>query len=222
MKAKMIASIVSVLILAFAYSAIAGTLIYQYDELNRLTQVQYPHGTVIDYSYDVVGNRMSLVTTFPPPQDDHGNDPSSATPISLNTDVSGDIEYGGDVDFFKFYATAGEEYVLETTLVSLPDSYIYLYDTNGITILAADDDSGQGYASKITWACTSSGYYYVKVKAYNTFQTGTYTLRATGPGPAQVPVMTLPGFAITLVLLFGIGTIAIKRRNGLVPPPGSC
>ncbi|MEM8585462.1 MAG: fibronectin type III domain-containing protein, partial [Bacteroidota bacterium] len=39
---------------------------YQYDPLNRLTQVTYPDGTQIVYEYDEIGNRISkTVTTVP-------------------------------------------------------------------------------------------------------------------------------------------------------------
>jgi PKD repeat protein len=34
---------------------------YTYDQLNRLTKVQYGNGTIIDYSYDEVGNRLAKV-----------------------------------------------------------------------------------------------------------------------------------------------------------------
>jgi hypothetical protein len=38
--------------------------------------------------------------------DEHGNDASSATPISLNTDIWGNIEVGGDVDFRGIHCLA--------------------------------------------------------------------------------------------------------------------
>ena len=49
---------------------LAATAQYTYDKLNRLTQVQYDDGTIIQYSYDAVGNRLiQQVTAFtPPPQ----------------------------------------------------------------------------------------------------------------------------------------------------------
>jgi len=37
------------------------TITYQYDALNRLTQVEYSNGTVIAYTYDDAGNRLSQI-----------------------------------------------------------------------------------------------------------------------------------------------------------------
>lgn len=36
---------------------------YTYDALNRLTEVTYPNGEKITYNYDVLGNRVNVVTT---------------------------------------------------------------------------------------------------------------------------------------------------------------
>ncbi|MHB8068855.1 MAG: RHS repeat domain-containing protein [Desulfobaccales bacterium] len=46
----------------------SGTAQYTYDNLNRLVQVQYEDGTVIQYTYDTAGNRLvKEVTPLPPP-----------------------------------------------------------------------------------------------------------------------------------------------------------
>lgn len=37
----------------------AGTAQYTYDNLNRLVQVQYDDGTIIQYTYDAAGNRLT-------------------------------------------------------------------------------------------------------------------------------------------------------------------
>lgn len=37
----------------------AGTVTYQYDNLNRLIRAKYSNGTVIAYTYDSAGNRLS-------------------------------------------------------------------------------------------------------------------------------------------------------------------
>ncbi|HEY6871911.1 MAG TPA: PKD domain-containing protein [Geobacteraceae bacterium] len=40
----------------------AGTTSYQYDELDRLKQVTYGDGTIIQYAYDQIGNRLQKNT----------------------------------------------------------------------------------------------------------------------------------------------------------------
>jgi len=37
---------------------------YEHDALNRLTRVVYDEGTVIEYTYDAVGNRTRRISTF--------------------------------------------------------------------------------------------------------------------------------------------------------------
>jgi len=41
----------------------AGVTTYQYDNDGRLTQVTYPDGTTVVYSYDTMGNRTAVVIT---------------------------------------------------------------------------------------------------------------------------------------------------------------
>ena len=113
--------------------------------------------------------------------DDHGNSLAFATFISLGNDVNGNIETSSDVDYFAFSATDGKTYTIETSSGTLNDTTIYLFDENSFQI-DHDDDSGVGYASKITWTCNLpeniiSGTYYVKVESHNNNSTGTYTLR---------------------------------------------
>ena len=111
-----------------------------------------------------VGILLALATTSSAARaDDHGDFWWNATPIGIGSSVFGDIETNGDVDYFSFLATAGTMYTLETTLVTLGDSVLDLYDTNGSTWLTWDDDSGVGLASLIIWTCPASGTYYVDV-----------------------------------------------------------
>jgi YD repeat-containing protein len=46
---------------------LSGTAQYTYDYLNRLVQVQYDDGTIIQYSYDAAGNRTVQRVTAPQP-----------------------------------------------------------------------------------------------------------------------------------------------------------
>jgi hypothetical protein len=123
--------------------------------------------------------------------DDHGNSPTTATHIGAPASIAGDLEVASDEDYFRFNANAGMTYTIETSLGSLPDSHIYLYDTNGATELEEDDDGGDGLASRIEWTASSTGTYYVKVISYNNMYAGTYTLTVTVLGiPAPAPTAT--------------------------------
>jgi hypothetical protein len=113
--------------------------------------------------------------------DDHGDNAATSTAIAVPESISGEISPGTDEDWFRFNATAGCSYTLETTLATLSDSRLSLYSTNGTTQLAFDDDGGVGLASRIDWTCPASGTYYAEVAAFSFSQTGTYTLDVTSP-----------------------------------------
>lgn len=116
--------------------------------------------------------------------DDHGNTFMTASHIPVNVVIPGTINYPGDLDFFSFDAIQGELYNIETTPGSLDDTYLELYGTDGVSLLASDDDEGYGLASEISWVAQSPGTYFAKVKAFKPSQTGTYSLRVSGPCPA--------------------------------------
>jgi hypothetical protein len=55
-----------------------------------------------------------------------------------------------DIDFVKFDATAGERFIIRTTnLGDMADTVMSLFDTDGVTEIAFDDDGGDGLASMI-------------------------------------------------------------------------
>jgi len=122
--------------------------------------------------------------------DDHGNDPATATPVSVPSVVRGAIEAGGDQDWFAFQAVAGRSYVFETALSTLSDSVLSLFDRNGTTLLAYNDDWGPTYASRIAWTAPAGGTYYLAVAAYSPSQTGSYALHlsAQNSPPVLAPI----------------------------------
>ncbi len=99
--------------------------------------------------------------------DDHGNNSGSATSVGVPSDTQGNIEVASDVDWFSFAAQAGLTYTIETTLNGLSDSTLTLYDTNGTTQLAFDDDGGVGLASKIEWQAPVRGTYFFEVDNFS-------------------------------------------------------
>ncbi len=122
---------------------------------------------------------------------------SDADPFDVGNEQSQEhaIYPEGDIDWISFSAQKGAFYVIETLSnagygMNGPDdvdTYIYLYDTDGLTILAEDDDSGaaKGF-SKIAFQPPNDGTYFVKIVDYNTAQgytpgeTGSYVIRIIG------------------------------------------
>lgn len=94
---------------------------------------------------------------------------ASAKSIPTNGTVqTHNFHVAADEDWVKFTMTAGKVYTITTSnLDAGNDTYMYLYDTNGTSILAQDDDSGPGFGSQIVWSTSSSGTYYVRVRHFN-------------------------------------------------------
>ena len=142
----------------------------------------------IDYVFPTTGQYYVQVTEFGVPNgpgtydlvftygDDHGNDSSMATATSVGTINRGQVEVSGDTDWFAFTAIAGVSYDLRTLLGTLSDSTLSLYDTNGLTLLAFNDDY-LGLASRVIWTAPANGTYYAAVEAFSSFsQVGSYDL----------------------------------------------
>ena len=74
----------------------------------------------------------------------------------------------GDEDWMYFTATAGYTYTIYTFgLGEAADTYIYLYDMDGATLLASNDDYNSRLSSRIDWVAPASGNYYILVKHWN-------------------------------------------------------
>ena len=111
--------------------------------------------------------------------DDHGNTAATATPFPVNSEIIASIENFGDVDYFSFGVPQGADVVIETRLISNPDTTLTLYGTNGVTQLDFDDDGGAGLASRIAWTVPADGTYYAAVRGFSNARTGTYGLEIT-------------------------------------------
>lgn len=135
-----------------------------------------------------------LLSAPAPAGDDHGDEAASASPIDLHDPsdpnapaVKGAIDPPGDVDVFvaaevvpmiAVFPAPLSDYTFETRVVGAMDTYLELYAADG-TLLASDDDSGQGLASKLTYRGVRGVPLYAKVRHYSATGTGSYTIRAT-------------------------------------------
>ena len=96
--------------------------------------------------------------------------PGQATSISYGSTLSDpDICPAGDVDYYSFYANAGDRIVADIdaqAIGSSLDSYLVLYDTDGVTELTHNDDD-DGLDSRIGYELPASGTYYLAVRERN-------------------------------------------------------
>lgn len=134
------------------------------------------------------------------PYGEPDNTPAQAKPAETDgTLYDRRISPAGDHDYMKFQATAGHNYVIQTsnlgdlsgTVPAEPpktkggvgalalDTVMHLFDTDGTTELAYDDDGGGGQASRMTWTCPANGTYYALVRGHSNTSTGSYQVSVT-------------------------------------------
>ena len=119
----------------------------------------------------------TLTVSLADPIDDHGNSGGRATMITglvdeEGADVRGALDYDGDIDYFRFYASRGYSYQIEVALRTLDDSILDLYDADG-SLLDSNDNYGDTFASRLYWEAPTNGEFYVAVEGHGM---GTYTL----------------------------------------------
>ena len=120
------------------------------------TQLTFNNG------FDVSPRFIGFITG----QDVNGS-PQFARPINA------EINSTGDVDFYKFVASAGQNYVIETlNLGPNMDSFLVQFDTDGVTELDPNDEQGN-LASRIEWTAPSSSTCFVMVRHFEEEGAGT-------------------------------------------------
>lgn len=138
----------------------------------------------------------SVTVVDPQTPDDHPNR-STATRVPEDvigtggTPVDATIEYGGDIDFYRFDAVAGANYDIETEVkaagntLTLRDSVLTVLDRNGTTTLAENDDDPGDLSTRasriIGFQPPVSGTYFIRVRHFDpgASSTGTYRLKVT-------------------------------------------
>lgn len=91
------------------FHSFSETIIYKYDDLNRLIRIEKPDGSAIDYDYDEVGNRMRKEVTprASCPGDVNGDSDIDGNDLMIliqdlvigcSGDCQGDVDGNGTVD----------------------------------------------------------------------------------------------------------------------------
>ena len=111
-----------------------------------------------------VGTYLLEIIEVTPPADDHANGPDGATSLAFADVVSGEIDLSSDSDWFVFEAEEGARYDIDAAPGTLIDTQLRLYDTDGRTELAYNDDATVfTFASRIHWQAPESATYFVEL-----------------------------------------------------------
>lgn len=104
--------------------------------------------------------------------DDYGNFMENAAEININESISGKIDYGRDIDFFKFNIDA--PMLIEAFSSGITDTYGTIYNSDGQAIIENDDD-GEMKNFDMT-VQVDPGIYYISVRNYYDFLAGDYSV----------------------------------------------
>lgn len=104
--------------------------------------------------------------------DDHGGDISTATPMGVPGTRAGELEVGGDEDFFRLVLSKAGTLTVRSS--GATDTYGYLLNSAG-SILISDDDSGSNTNFQFTQDLPP-GIYYVRLRGYSVSTIGHYSL----------------------------------------------
>ena len=114
--------------------------------------------------------------------DDYTSSTSTTGYVAVGGTATGEIELGGDRDWFAVTLEAGKTYLFDlegspTDAGTLPDTYLRgIHDADGNLISGTTKNKGgAGANSRVAFTATEDGTYYVSAGAYHS-HTGTYTL----------------------------------------------
>lgn len=134
----------------------------------------------------------------PPPDPDPDPEPPPGE-IAPGTILTGQVfewqsafsfRWQGTYGQYAIRMTAGEVYTFETSnaVGGGGDTYLYLLNA-GLSVVASDDDSGAGLHSRLRYVPSSSGTFYLRLRAYSRGASGTCTLTVSGPGAGGNPLL---------------------------------
>jgi hypothetical protein len=121
--------------------------------------------------------------------DDYISTTATAGQVTVGSSTTGNINYVRDHDWIRVQLTAGVQYTIDEQGQSvgagtLSDPLMALYDSAG-HLITSDDDSGGNSNSRIVYAPSTSGAYYIDAGAFDNEGTGTYRVSvSSAPAPA--------------------------------------
>lgn len=130
------------------------------------------------FSSEATGAYRLGVSSEAVPADDVGNDASTRARAAAGRTTSGNIEYEGDVDWFRFSARTGNRY--QITLAGageggLGDPTLRIIDRDG-NDLAMNDDADGSLNSALEFIPAANGDVFIEARGYGDAYTGAYAL----------------------------------------------
>ncbi len=146
---------------------------------------------------------------------DHGDSTSTATALTLDTDMAGGITPGTDVDYFTFTLTQQTGLFIWTagdldTVGELQDSSGTVLASNDDTPFSDDDPLSSAPLNFFVWKTLAAGTYYIKVASYGG-TTGAYVLHTRA-------IVDSSGTADAHEITFDSDGIAVEQ--GILVPGG--
>jgi len=143
--------------------------------------VSYGDGCARAGAYGIYGNTLTVKAWIesyigddggtPTPTDDHGNSRTTATDLALNATANGNLELGGDVDFFRLITPGPGTLILTST--GSTDVVGTLYNSAG-TVLLTNDNGAGAPNFRIARTATAGGTFFLRASGKTTATTGRY------------------------------------------------
>lgn len=115
---------------------------------------------------------FEITTTAPPACNDADNTPAQATLIQYGSAINAEICPEGDIDYYKFTANTGDQIgvrLIAQSAGSALDTYLYLLDTNGLSVLVENDDQVlyDRTDSALSYLILRPGTYFLKIRSWD-------------------------------------------------------
>jgi len=158
-----------------------GTLYIQTDSTGALTETDKANNITTS------GTEVCIVSP-----DAFEGDETYGSAHQLDASQLHNFDRPNDEDWVTLVAQQGRTYKIQTSnLGPTADTYLYLYGSDGTTLLASNDDFNGTLASQIEWTAPADGTYYIQVKQWNPSLGGCGTGYTIGTGGVQ-PAIYLP------------------------------
>ncbi len=150
---------------------------------------------------------------------------TASGPLGAGDQGTGTIDPALEVDYWTLNIDATGTWILGTDAGADPamgDSKLYLFDSDGVTQLAFDDDGGPGLYSQITFNFAAAGTYYLEVVPYGSSNVGSYVLDVAAPVAAPENDTCAGAIAIVPEAGFSVAISTVGANNDYSPVAPSC